>query len=422
MHFYSHRLLVVILSLTLFSLSAKVEAQHSSEVALDLRTMTVEYTPALPADDPAHRMLLSTSGSPDGHVRVGKLYTDASICIGGVEGVVSEDEMPVNEAEDKDKADMMDHAAAPCIEGVELDLGEEELVTSNSADLVELVEAQYDLWLAGANGGWTLQVAEVQEGAATGPSEILGTVQLAHTTTAISSPTLVAGLVPNTNDEAQLVLRWDRHEWTTHLQFTKNRETIARRRAPEGDQRTFEFDTSEIQRSNRLAQRNMASVWLDDGPRLSVVYGKNLNVENRDFAHLVSVAPDMVVTTTGAAVIRLDIDVPLQFGDVTLELGNVGGLSDSPGGYGVWLKRAADAKGWRLVFNHEPDAWGTQYNSEFNVGEVDADYSQSNLTGDGMHDSTRALSASVMMTAPDQGRLLLVWGPHEWSADFSVAR
>ena len=411
MHFHSHRRLVVILSLFLFSVVATVEAQHKSEVALDLRTMTVESRPTLQADDPAHRMLLSTtSGSPDGQVRVGQFETDASVCIGGIERAM----------EDEDEPEVVETDTTACYTGVEIAVDEPEAVSTNSATLSQLFDARYDLWLAGTDDGWTLQVADVQEGAATGPSDILGTVRLAHATATVSSPTFIAGLVPTASNEAQLVLRWGPHEWTTEVQFSTPRETRPTRRAPDGDTRTFEFDSREIQRSNRLAERNMATVWLPDGPRLGVVYGRNLKVENRDFAHLVSVGPDMVVTTTASGVIRLDIDVPLQFGDVTLGTGNIGGLRGSPGGYGVWLKRVAD--GWRFVFNDEPDAWGTQHTQEFDAGEVDAHYSQSNLIGDSMSDSSRPLSASVAMITPDHGRFLLVWGPHEWSADFTVAR
>ena len=409
MRFHRNCRLVVILSPTLFGLSAQVEAQHKSEIALDLRTMTVQYRPTLQADDPAHRMLLSpTSGFPDGHVRVGRFETDASVCIGGMESAM-----------DGDEPASVDTATTACLAGVEIAVDEPEAVSTNSAVLSQLVDVQYDLWLAATHGGWSLHVADVQEGAVSGPSEILGTVQLAHTTAAVSSPTFIAGLVPTASHEAQLVLRWGRHEWTTDIQFSRLRETRPTRRTRTGDERTFAFDTAEIQRSNRLGQRNMATVWLPDGPRLSVVYGRNMKVENRDFSHLVSVATDMVVTMTASAVIRLDIDVPLQFGDFTLDTGNIG-LRGSPGGYGVWLGRAAD--GWRFVFNDEPDAWGTQHNPEFDAGQVDAQYRQSNLVGDSMNDSSRAMSASVVMTTPDQGRFLLVWGPHEWTADFAVAR
>ena len=60
-------------------------------------------------------------------------------------------------------------------------------------------------------------------------------------------------------------------------------------------------------------------------------------------------------------------------------------------------------------------SWGTQHDPAFDVAEVDLEYSQAD-------DSSRAMSASVVMTAADQGRFVLVWGPHEWTADFAVAR
>jgi len=156
----------------------------------------------------------------------------------------------------------------------------------------------------------------------------------------------------------------------------------------------------------------MATVTLPDGVRLGVVYPKGLAVEGRDFAHPLSVAPDAVVRVGAGAVIRLDHNVPLRFGAVTLGTGNVG-LTGSPGAYGLWLKRTAT--GWRLVFNDEPDAWGTQHDPAFDTAEVDLVYTQAD-------DSSRALSASVVMTATDQGRFTLVWGPHEWTTGFALAR
>ena len=375
----------VVLGLVLFSLPAWVAGQQPSagevsagpmrsEVTLGFRTVTVVSTPALQADDPAHRMLLSTTtGSRDGYVRIGQFETDASIRIDAVE-------IELDEPEGRDE---------------ELPLG------------------RYDLWLTGVSDAWTLQVADVQDSAATEPSAVLGTARLAHTTTAVASPTFLAGLVPAGSDGGRLLLRWGRHEWTTAVQFSAPRARARRRReSGVGTERTFEFDTSELQRASRLGRRNIATVTLPDGPRLSVVYPKGLNVEDRDFAHLVSVATDAVVRVTAGAVTRLDIDVPLQFGDVTLETGNVG-LRGSPGAYGIWLKRVAD--GWRLVFNDEPDAWGSQHDPAFDAAEVDLEYSQAD-------DSSRALSASVAMLAADQGRFVLVWGPHEWTADFVVAR
>ena len=134
---------------------------------------------------------------------------------------------------------------------------------------------------------------------------------------------------------------------------------------------------------------------------------------------MVSVETGSVVRVTAGAVTRLDVDIPIQFGDLVLDTGNVG-LRDSPGAYGIWLKRGEGS--WRLVFNNEPDAWGTQYNPELDLGEVDLHYTQSLLAGDSMSDALRNMSASVVMTGTDEGRFVLVWGPHEWTADFTVVR
>ena len=276
MHSHSHRRRAVILSLVLFSLPAQLAAQQSSaeelsagrmrsEVTLGFRTVTVVSTPALRADDPAHRMLLSTtSGSRDGYVRVGQFETDASIRIDALE--------------------------------IELDEPEPSGVTANNYGYDELTVGRYDLWLAGTSDGWTLQVADVQDSAATEPSDVLGTVRLAHTTAAVTSPSVLAGIVPTGSDGGRLILRWGSHEWTTELQFSAPRVRARRRReSGVGDDRTFEFDSSELQRASRLGRRNIATVTLPDGPSLSVVYPKDLKVEDEDFAHLVSVATGAVV-------------------------------------------------------------------------------------------------------------------------------
>ena len=246
---YHSRQLAVILSLTLLGLSVTVEAQHSSEVVLDLRTLTVEYTPALRADDPHHQMLLSDPSEPKaGHVRVAQIETDASIRMAGVEIAVEEPDA---------------------------------VVTGSSA-MSELRLARYDLWLTGSSNGWRLDVADSQGGPGTAPLNIVGTVPLTHTSVTANSPTFIAGLVPTGSDQARLLLRWGRHEWTTEVQFLTPRESRPRQRDPLGDQRTFEFDSAEIQRSNRLTRRNTATVRLGNGPRLMVVYGRNMQVEDRD--------------------------------------------------------------------------------------------------------------------------------------------
>lgn len=428
MHSHTHRQLVVIFALVLFGLPVRGMAQQSSseemrsEVSLGFRTMTVVSAPALQADDPAHRSLLSlsttstSSGSRTGQVRIGQFETDASVCIGTLtKPMAMTDGAGGAGADDDHEADRV-----PTCTGAEIMLDEPDTVDSSSSAQTELLDARHDLWLEGTNAGWTLQVADAQDGAANAPSNVLGTIPLTHSTTELSSSTFMAEIMPAGADGGQLILRWGVHTWTSPVQFSVPRvQARARRLSGLGDDRAFEFDSAALQRASRLNTRNTATVTLPDGSNLGVVYTKDLNVEYRDFANLVSVAAGSVVRITAGAVTRLDIDVPLRFGDVLLETGNIG-LRGSPGAYGVWLKRAAD--GWRLVFNDEPDAWGTQHNPEFDAAEVDLDYTQSNLMDEAMHDSSRALSASVVMTTPEQGRFVLVWGPHQWTADFAIER
>jgi hypothetical protein len=108
---------------------------------------------------------------------------------------------------------------------------------------------------------------------------------------------------------------------------------------------------------------------------------------------------------------RLRIERPLRFGVMQVAVGNQ--VPNSPGSYGLWLKRGGGG-GWRLVFNHEPDAWGSQHDPEFDAGEIALEHS------DG-HAQTRPFAIGLEPLGTERGRLLIVWGPHEWRADFSVA-
>lgn len=390
----SQRRLAVILSLILIAICGQVAAQSPSEqlhsaTTLDLRTVTVFSESAVQIDDPVHRSLFSET--PDGVVRIGQLETDALAHIEHVE-IGTEQTEPIDED-----------------------------TVENDEDTVEdLGTSRYDLWLRGTDDGLRLQVADTQGDMATEPANILGTIPLTHRSVTRQTPTLFMGFVPTGADGGDLLVRWGNHEWAVDVQFAEPRQALRRRRlSGEGTQRTFDFDSRELQLSSRLSQRNIATVTLAGGPRLSVVFPKDLKVQDRDFAHLVSVETGSVVRVTAAAVTRLDIDIPIQFGDLVLDTGNVG-LRDSPGAYGIWLKRAAN--GWKLVFNDEPDAWGTQHNPELDLGEVELQYTQSLLAGDSMSDALRDMSASVVMTGTDEGRFVLVWGPHEWTADFTVVR
>jgi hypothetical protein len=135
-----------------------------------------------------------------------------------------------------------------------------------------------------------------------------------------------------------------------------------------------------------------------------------LPADGPDFARLTSTPAGSVVMFTGAPMPRLKTEAPLRFGEVILETGNQ--VTGFPGSYSMWLKRTQS--GWRLVFNHEPDVWGSQHNQKFDVGDVELNYST------GHAPPSRPFAVALVPTAADRGRLQIIWGPHEWSADFVV--
>ncbi len=81
-----------------------------------------------------------------------------------------------------------------------------------------------------------------------------------------------------------------------------------------------------------------------------------------------------------------------------------------PGVYSLWLKR--DGDGWKLVFNHLADVWGTMHMAEHDAAETPLAF--------------RTLDEAVEQTEGrlevdgDGGMLTLRWGTMEWSAPFRV--
>jgi hypothetical protein len=137
---------------------------------------------------------------------------------------------------------------------------------------------------------------------------------------------------------------------------------------------------------------------------------RGLAVDGPDFARVATTRPGEIVMLTEAAVPRLRIERPLRFGAAEVGVGNQ--VPGFPGSYGVWLKRTTT--GWRIAFNHEPDAWGSQHDPKFDAAEVDVQHSS-------QHTSSRPFAVALAPTGHDRGRLIVIWGPHEWTADFVVA-
>ena len=243
---------------------------------------------------------------------------------------------------------------------------------------------------------------------------------------------LSAVLVATSDDTGQLVLRWHDHRWTADFDLlplptpaelaaaAAAARVAAEEEAEEEDegprvptdteQLDFDSDTSAGARALTLTERNETAVVLPDESRISVLVWQEQLVDHDDFAALATMDDGDVVRLTQGAVIRLRHEVALQFGDTSIPIENL--APGFPGSYGLWLRRVGD--GWRLVFNHEPDSWGTQHDPSFDAEEIELEHSEDGL-------ATRSLGATLIPVTARTGRLVIHWGAHEWAADFTLS-
>jgi Protein of unknown function (DUF2911) len=352
-----------------------------SELSLGGRTATLAYSSELHASDPAHEPLLSAA-TTDVRVRVAELYTTGDLRIGAVD-------VPGPDA-----------AARPTPQGP--------------------AAAGYELWLATASGGWRLEIVS-------GDRVIGAADTLARAPLTPAAPRFVAALVPEAGAAGRIALRWGGYQASAPVQFLNplRRRTDENRVPNVTTNRAHDEDTSALSRARLLAQRNETAFVRSNGQRVSVSFqrtfakgerpagsvdSRGLGVEGPDFARLMQTADGAVVMLTEASVPRLRTETTLRFGGTTVATGNQS--AGFPGSYGLWLKRAGD--GWRLIFNHEPDAWGSQHNPKFDAGDAPLTYS-------GGHAASRPFAVALVPTSLDGGRLAIIWGPHEWTAEFTLA-
>ena len=249
--------------------------------------------------------------------------------------------------------------------------------------------------------------------------------------------TFSAVLVPISDDAGQFVLRWHDHRWTADFDLLplptpaqlaaaaaaaaaeaegeeeaeaeEEEEDDGPRVPTDTESLTFDSDTSAVARLLTLTERNETALVLPDESRIAVLVWQEQLVDHDDFAAVATLGNGEVVRLTEGAVIRLRNEVALEFGGTPIPTDNL--APNFAGSYGLWLKRVGD--GWRLVFNHEPDAWGTQHDPAFDAAEIELEHSEDGL-------ATRSLGAALVPFAAQSGRLVIHWGAHEWAADFTI--
>ena len=353
------------------------------------RSVTVGFFPTLDADDSAHQELL-TGTAQEARVHVGELQVPPRFRSGRLE--VDALDLPDSQPDDH-TGFFIDRRGRP---------------------------HSFELWLMRDGTSWTLEAsrASADESAS---SDVVWDIPLTGKTVTSASPTLSAAVVPTADNAGLLSLRWGDYRWTATFAFIDPPVDPAVAAAAERPGLTdpggrflgIDADTGDDARTWTLAERNESAIVLPDAAssRIAIDYWKDQHVEHADFAAIASVAEGQVVRLTEAAVLRLRTMLPLQFGDVKIDTANL--TPGFPGLYGLWLKRVGS--GWRLVFSDEPDVWGTQHDPDFDAAEIDVAYYA-------IHEgSTRPLGVALVPTSARGGRLVIHWGPHEWSADFTIA-
>jgi hypothetical protein len=152
-----------------------------------------------------------------------------------------------------------------------------------------------------------------------------------------------------------------------------------------------------------------AKIRLGDNQKIRVTFG-NLKLASDDYAKFQEVKTGDVFKFVGSRATKLITDADLSFGDALVKTHN---FSDNyPGVYSLWLKKTDS--GWNLVFNKQPDIWGTQHDPNHDVAEVA-------LTSTTLEEEAGELLVKLEET--DSGASLnIAWGNTQLSTPFSLSQ
>ncbi len=146
-----------------------------------------------------------------------------------------------------------------------------------------------------------------------------------------------------------------------------------------------------------------------DGKKIRIGFA-DLSMDTSDWELFQKLGDGEVFTFTLSRATKMYTDLDLAFGDTIVKSGNV--ADDYPGVYSLWLKKGED--GWRLLFNEQPDIWGTRYDAKHDVAEVP-------LTVAKIDGEPQGKFLMVIEENDDKSATLKVrWGNQEWSAPFSI--
>lgn len=147
-----------------------------------------------------------------------------------------------------------------------------------------------------------------------------------------------------------------------------------------------------------------------NGKRIRIAFA-DLTHGSKDWELFEKVEDGQVYEFTLSRATKMYTDLDLKFGDVVVKKENV--APDYPGVYSLWLKKVGD--GWNLVFNNQPDIWGTRHQAEFDAAEVPLTVSKVEGT------PARKFKIEIAQ-APTGGTLRLLWGDTKWETPFQLVQ
>ncbi len=143
-----------------------------------------------------------------------------------------------------------------------------------------------------------------------------------------------------------------------------------------------------------------------NGKRVRIAFS-NLEMGEVDWDTFQNVKDGDVFNFVSNRATKIYTDIDLKFGDTIIKKENM--APDYPGVYSLWLKRVGD--GWHLVFNDQPDIWGSRHRADHDVAEIPL--TVTTTSGDPQE--------KFLITLKQQGdadaALTLAWGNMQLSAE-----
>lgn len=146
------------------------------------------------------------------------------------------------------------------------------------------------------------------------------------------------------------------------------------------------------------------------GNKIKITFG-NLKMDSDDFETLQNAKNGEIFQFIGSRATKLFTDADLDFGSARIATENM--AQDYPGVYSLWLKRVED--GWALVFNEQPDVWGSQHDPKADIAEIP-------LKVETLADRKEELLITLEKANENAGRFVLAWGDTKLSAEFAIAQ